>query len=58
MPAENIMRAIATLCEGMSPRKVARVFKVDKDTVLGWLVEAAKHSEAVIAYMMVRRMMA
>ncbi len=49
--AEDIMRAIATLCEGMSPRKVARVFKVDKDTVLGWLVEAAKHSEAVIAYM-------
>ena len=52
------MRAIALLSEGVSPRKIARVFKVDKDTVLGWLVEAARHSETVIGYMMVRRMMA
>ncbi len=51
VPAEDIMRAIATLCEGMSPRKVARIFKVDKDTVYSWLEEAAKHSEAVIGYM-------
>ena len=51
VPAKDIMRAIATLCEGASPRKVARIFEVDKDTVLSWLVEAAKHSEAVIGYM-------
>jgi len=38
VPAEDIMRAIATLCEGVSPRKVARIFGVDKDTVLRWLV--------------------
>ncbi len=51
VPAEDIMRAIATLCEGVSPRKVGRIFGVDKDTVLSWVVEAAKHSEAVIGYM-------
>jgi transposase-like protein len=48
---KDIMRAIALLSEGVNPRKVARVFEVDKDTVLGWLAEAAKHSEAVIRYM-------
>jgi hypothetical protein len=31
---------------------VARIYEVDKDTVFGWLVEAAKHSEAVIGYVM------
>jgi hypothetical protein len=50
-PAEDIMRAIATLCEGVSPRKVGRIFEVDKETVLSWLVEAAAHGEAVIGYM-------
>ncbi|MCP4543069.1 MAG: hypothetical protein GY832_38635 [Chloroflexi bacterium] len=30
---------------------MARIFEVDKDTVFRWLVEAAKHSEAVIGYM-------
>jgi IS1 family transposase/transposase-like protein len=51
VPAKDIMLAIALLCEGVSPRKIARVFEVDKDTVLGWLAEAAKHSETVIGYM-------
>ena len=51
LPANNFMRAIASLCEGMSPRKVARVFEMDKDTVLRWLVQAAQHSEAVVGYM-------
>ena len=50
-PAKDIMRAIASLCEGVSPRKVARIFEVDKDTVLSWLAQAAKHSEAVVGYM-------
>ena len=49
---EDIVHAIALLCEGVSPRKVARVYKVDKDTVLGWLREAAGHSEVVLGYMM------
>jgi transposase-like protein len=52
VPALDIMRAIATLCEGVSPRPVARIFEVDKDTVLRWLVEAAAHSEGVVEYMM------
>jgi len=52
VPVQDIMRAIVALCEGVSPRKVARIFEVDKDTVFGWLVEAASHSEAVIGYMM------
>ena len=49
--AQDIMRGIAALCEGVSPRKVARIFEVDKDTVFGWLVEAAAHSETVVGYM-------
>ena len=52
VPAEDIMHGIALLCEGVSPRKVARVYKVDKDTVLGWLADAAVHSEAVLGYML------
>jgi transposase-like protein len=48
--AEDIIRALVALCEGVSPRKVARIFGVDKDTLLIWLVEAAIHSEAVIRY--------
>jgi IS1 family transposase len=52
VPAEEIMHGIALLCEGVGRRKVARVYKVDKDTVLGWLVEAAVHSEAVLGYML------
>jgi transposase-like protein/IS1 family transposase len=51
VPAQDIMRAIVGLCEGVSPRKVARIFEVDKDTVFSWLVEAASHSETVIGYM-------
>jgi hypothetical protein len=33
--------AIAALAEGLGIRAVARVFEVDPNTVLGWLVEAA-----------------
>jgi hypothetical protein len=52
LPAQDILRAIATLGEGVSPRAVARIFEVDKDTVLGWLGEAAGHSQAVLSYML------
>jgi IS1 family transposase len=36
----------AALAEGLGIRTVARVFEVDPNTVLGWLVEAADHLEA------------
>lgn len=37
---------VAALAEGLGIRAVARVFAVDPNTVLGWLVEAAEHLEA------------
>jgi len=42
--------AIAALAEGLGIRAVARVFEVDPDTVLSWLVEAADHLEAFSRY--------
>jgi IS1 family transposase len=50
---ETIVLALKLLSEGLSPRKVARTLEVDKDTVLRWLIEAAKHSEVVLGYMLV-----
>ena len=44
------MWAIATLAEGLGIRAVARVFAVDPNTVLLWLVEAAAHLEAFSRY--------
>ncbi len=38
--------AVGTLAEGWGIRAVARVFAVDPDTVLQWLVEAAEHLQA------------
>src|SRR5215831_8491458 len=38
--------AISALAEGLGSRAVARVFAVDPNTVLQWLVEAADHLEA------------
>jgi IS1 family transposase len=38
--------AIGALAEGLGIRAVARVFAVDPNTVLQWLVEAADHLEA------------
>jgi IS1 family transposase len=49
---ETIVFGLTLLSEGVSLRKVARILRVDKDTVLRWLVEAAKHSKAVLGYMM------
>jgi hypothetical protein len=37
--------AIAALAEGLGIRAVARVFAIDPNTVLHWLVEAADHLE-------------
>ena len=49
-PSQDILRAIVALSEGVSPRKVARIFEVDTDTVLSWLMSASAHAEAVLKY--------
>src|SRR3989449_2232223 len=43
---ELIVRVIACLAEGLGIRGTARVFEVDPDTVLAWLVEAAEQLHA------------
>ena len=40
---DKLVWAIAALAEGVGIRAVARVFAVDPNTVLNWLVEAAEH---------------
>ena len=37
---------MGALAEGLGRRAVARVFEVDPDTVLAWLVDAAAHLQA------------
>jgi IS1 family transposase len=46
VPAEQLVRVVAALAEGLGIRAVARVFEVDPNTVLAWLVEAADHLRA------------
>jgi len=46
VPTEVIERVVASLAEGLGIRAAARVFEVDPNTVLAWLVEAADHLEA------------
>src|SRR6266446_7106641 len=43
---ERIVRVIACLAEGVGIRGTARVFEVDPNTVLQWLVEAAEQLQA------------
>src|SRR5919109_3912943 len=43
---ELIVRVLACLAEGLGIRATARVFEVDANTVLQWLVEAAEHLRA------------
>jgi transposase-like protein len=43
---DKLVWAITALAEGLGIRAVARVFEVDPNTVLHWLVEAAEHLEA------------
>jgi transposase-like protein len=45
-PIELIVRVIACLAEGLGIRGTARVFEVDPNTVLQWLVEAAEQMQA------------
>jgi transposase-like protein len=40
---ELVVWAVSALAEGLGIRAVVRVFEVDPNTVLGWLVEAADH---------------
>jgi hypothetical protein len=43
---DQLVWAIGALAEGLGIRAVARVFEVDPNTVLQWLVEAADHLQA------------
>jgi IS1 family transposase/transposase-like protein len=47
---ELIVRVIACLAEGLGIRGTARVFEIDPNTVLGWLVEAAEQLHAFSVY--------
>ena len=42
--------AVGALAEGLGMRAVARVFEVDPNTVLAWLVEVAEHAAAFSQY--------
>jgi transposase-like protein len=43
---EKLVWAVGALAEGLGIRAVARVFEVDPNTVLAWLVEVADHMAA------------
>src|SRR2546425_6560742 len=47
---EKLVWAVGALAEGLGIRAVARVFEVDPNTVLQWLVEAADHATAFSRY--------
>jgi hypothetical protein len=48
--ADLIVWVIACLCEGLGIRGTARVFGIDANTVLQWLVEAAEQLQAFSNY--------
>jgi hypothetical protein len=47
---ERLVWAVGALAEGLGIRAVARVFEVDPNTVLAWLMEAADHTAAFSQY--------
>ena len=47
---EKLVWAVGALAEGLGIRAVARVFEVDPNTVLAWLVEVAEHATAFSRY--------
>ena len=47
---ELIVRVLACLAEGLGIRATARVFEVNPNTVLHWLVEAVEHLRAFSSY--------
>ena len=48
--ADLLAWAVGALAAGLGIRAVARVFEVDANTVLAWLVEAAEHLQAFSPY--------
>ena len=50
LSVELIVRVLACLAEGLGIRATARVFEVDPNTVLSWLVEAAEQLRAFSGY--------
>ena len=48
--SDLVVWAVGALAEGLGIRAVARVFEVDPNTVLQWLVAAADHLEAFSQY--------
>jgi IS1 family transposase len=50
VPVELIVRVVACLAEGLGIRGTARVFEIDPNTVLNWLVEAANQLRAFSQY--------
>jgi hypothetical protein len=52
LSVELIGRVLACLAEGLGIRATARVFEVDPNTVLHWLVEAAEQLQAFSAYVL------
>ena len=51
LPSQTLCQIIQGLAEGWNLHSVARVFKVDPDTVKACLVRAADHAEAVSSYL-------
>jgi IS1 family transposase len=49
---EKLVWAVGALAEGLGSRAVARVFAVDPNTVLAWLVEVAEHAAAFSQYVL------
>jgi IS1 family transposase len=49
---DMLVWAIGALAEGLGIRAVARVFEVDPNTVLAWLVEVADHATAFSQYVL------
>jgi len=48
---ERIVHVLACLAEGWGMRATARVFEVDANTVLHWLIEAAEQLRAFSRYL-------
>jgi hypothetical protein len=52
VPVELLVRVVATVAEGLGLRAMARIFEVDPNTVLQWLIEAAGHLETFSHYLL------
>jgi IS1 family transposase len=52
VPPERLVRVVASLAEGLGIRAVARVFEVDPNTVLAWLVDTADQLQAFSSYVL------